>query len=92
MDERCQRSPKHCPSCGQQGACTDSRMVEGYVRRRYHCKDPACGAAWTTAEVFVHSEAKQQKNGVHKALAAQANERALETFNRITQAVRDAFR
>lgn len=83
-------SPKHCPNCGKQGNCTDSRPVDEYVRRRYRCKP--CGMSWTTAEVFVHSETKQQRNGVQKALTRHANDRALATFDKITAAVRDAFK
>ncbi len=83
-------SPKQCPTCGQQGSCTDSRSVNDYVRRRYRCKP--CGIAWTTAEVFVHSEAKQQHHGVQKALSRQANDRALATFDKIAVAVRQAFK
>jgi transcriptional regulator NrdR family protein len=63
-----------------------------YVRRRYHCKNTDCGSAWTTAEVFVHAEAKQVHRGVEKALAQQANVRALATFEQIAKAVRSAFK
>lgn len=43
-------SVKKCRTCGAQGHCKDSRQLNGYVRRRYHC---GCGHTWTTAEFLI---------------------------------------
>jgi hypothetical protein len=66
----------------------DSRASDDYVRRRYKCE---CGARWTTAEVFVHDEAKQQHFAVQKALAQQTKDKALAICDRITEAIRREF-
>lgn len=38
-----------CGCSGPRGKVLDSRLCEGYRRRRYEC--PTCHARWTTAEV-----------------------------------------
>lgn len=43
--------PKKCPRCTAGGLCHDSRQMDTYVRRNYHCD--ACGCRWTTGEFMV---------------------------------------
>lgn len=41
-----------CPSCGKMASSvTDSRGLEGYVRRRHVCK--VCGGTFSTVEITV---------------------------------------
>ncbi len=43
----------NCPQCmNMKVRCTDSRPVEGTVRRRRECQ--VCGARWTTYEMTFH--------------------------------------
>ncbi len=35
------RSPKHCPRCGKQGFCIETRQADTYVRRRYNFEEYA---------------------------------------------------
>ena len=42
-------SPKHCPKCGEQGDCLESRQARNHVTRRYEC---GCGNRWSTTELY----------------------------------------
>lgn len=45
-------NPKLCLICGGRGKCTDSRLTNSHVRRRYHCLRNS-KHRWTTLEIAV---------------------------------------
>ena len=48
-----------CPMCNSKAECRDTRRMDGYTRRRYHCNADDTHR-WTTVELVVPSTERRE--------------------------------
>lgn len=80
------RSVKHCPACGKQGHCYDSRHGDAYVRRVYKCD---CGEKWTTAEFLIDRGAKLDTHKVRRFWKRKGEEIRKDALLRAEKSIRE---
>ena len=71
-------SPKQC-ACSAQGFIVDSRQRDGYVYRRYECREQSCkGLRWSTVELRLEGEVTPDQ--VPQVLAKQYSKQSCESI------------
>lgn len=75
-------------TCNKPAQIRDSRLIDRNVtRRRYNCKDPKCGAKWSTVEMII-ADRVYYKKLMHEMNAAA---RTIEALKQIRNIVVDAL-